>query len=83
MKKNVFKMPTPVTIMGRSASITNSFVNGIIPAHKPTNAEIQEALNVLHQNEDDVRCVYCGDKKNRMGSSLSINHQQKTYRLYN
>jgi hypothetical protein len=63
MKKNVFKMPTPVTIMGRSASITNSFVNGIIPAHKPTNAEIQEALNVLHQNEDDVRCVYCGDKK--------------------
>lgn len=63
MKKDVFNMPNPVTIMGRSSSITNSFVNGIIPSIKPTDAEIEKALRVLEQNVDDVRCVYCGDKK--------------------
>ena len=63
MKKDVFNMPNPVTIMGRSSSITNSFVNGIIPSIKPTDAEIKKALQVLEQKEDDVRCVYCGDKK--------------------
>ena len=63
MNKNVFNMPNPVTIMGRSSSITNSFVNGIIPVIEPTESEIREALKILEQNEDDVRCVYCGDKK--------------------
>lgn len=62
-KKDVFNMPNPVTIMGRSSSITNSFTNGIIPTIKPTDTEIESALRVLEQNEDDVRCVYCGDKK--------------------
>ena len=63
MKKDVFNMPNPVTIMGRSSSITNSFVNGIIPVIEPTDEEISNALSILEQNEDDVRCVYCGDKK--------------------
>lgn len=63
MRKDIFNMPNPVTIMGRSSSITNSFVNGIIPSIKPTDVEIKKALQVLEQNEDDVRCVYCGDKK--------------------
>lgn len=62
MKKNQpFKMPTPVTIMGRSSSITNSFVNGIIPCIEPTPEEIKNALNVLKMSETDVRCAYCGD----------------------
>ena len=61
MKKNeIFKMPNPVTIMGRSSSITNSFVNGIIPCKYPTQAEIKEALDVLNMKESDVRCAYCG-----------------------
>ena len=63
MKKDVFNMPKPVTIMGRSSSITNSFVNGIIPVIEPTDTKIKEALKILEQNEDNVRCVYCGDKK--------------------
>ena len=63
MKNNVFNMPKPVTIMARSSSITNSLVNGIIPAIEPTNEEIKEALKLLGQSEDDVRCVYCGDPK--------------------
>lgn len=62
MKKNQpFKMPTPVTIMGRSSSITNSFVNGIIPCIEPNPEEIKKALDVLKMSETDVRCAYCGD----------------------
>ena len=63
LNKDVFNMPNPVTIMGRSSSITNSFVNGIIPVIEPTEDEIHDALTILEQNKDDVRCVYCGDKK--------------------
>ena len=60
--KKAFKLPKSVTIMGRSSSITNSFVNGIIPVKKPTDAEIKEALRLLEQDSDSVVCIYCGDK---------------------
>ena len=33
---SVFKMPVPVKIKGRTSSITNAFVNGIIPVIEPT-----------------------------------------------
>ncbi len=39
MKKSVFRMPTPVKITGRTSSITNAFVNGIIPVIEPTDDE--------------------------------------------
>lgn len=58
----VFKMPVPVTIMGRSSSITNSFVNGIVPCIEPTDAEIDAALEVLGMNRETIRCAYCGDR---------------------
>lgn len=63
MKDNVFNMPKPVTVMGRSSSITNSYVNGVIPVIQPTDEEIEDALKTLGQNENDVCCVYCGDPK--------------------
>lgn len=53
-------MPNAVRITGRSSSITNSFVNGIVPIIKPTEAEIDEALAVLGMT-DKVVCAYCGD----------------------
>lgn len=53
-------MPNAVRITGRSSSITNSFVNGIVPIIKPTEAEIDEALAVLGMT-DNVVCAYCGD----------------------
>lgn len=53
-------MPNAVRITGRSSSITNSFVNGIVPIVKPTEAEIDEALAVLGMT-DKVVCAYCGD----------------------
>lgn len=57
---SIFKMPVPVTIMGRSSGITNSFVNGIIPCIEPTEQEIDEALGVLGMNRESICCVYCG-----------------------
>ena len=53
-------MPKPVKITGRSSSITNSFVNGVIPVVVPTAAEIRAALDVLGMS-DVVTCAYCGD----------------------
>lgn len=55
-----FAMPNAVRITGRSSSITNSFVNGIVPIVKPTEAEIDDALAVLGMT-DNVVCAYCGD----------------------
>ena len=54
-------MPQPVSIAGRSSSISNSFANGIIPCIEPSKEEIHNALSVLGMKEDDVRCAYCGE----------------------
>jgi hypothetical protein len=54
-----FAMPKPVRITGRSSSITNSFVNGIIPVVWPSEAEVAEALTVLGM--EAAVCAYCGD----------------------
>ncbi|MEH7226658.1 HNH endonuclease [Bacillus sp. JJ1566] len=58
--KSMFRMPTPVKITGRSSSITNAFVNGIIPCIEPTEIEIKEVLSILGMT-DSIRCSYCGD----------------------
>lgn len=55
-----FRMPKPVRITGRASSITNSFVNGIIPVVLPTEAEVRQALTILDMLEN-VHCAYCGD----------------------
>ncbi len=60
--KSVFRMPTPMKIIGRSSSITNSFVNSIIPVIHPTDDEILEALFILGMDENSINCAYCGDK---------------------
>lgn len=56
----LFAMPKPVRITGRSSSITNSFVNGVIPVVPPTEAEVRRALEILGML-DTVVCAYCGD----------------------
>jgi hypothetical protein len=55
-----FAMPKPVRIAGRSSSITNSFVNGIIPVVPPTLEQVDEALRILGM-DTIVVCAYCGD----------------------
>ena len=56
-----FQMPVPMKITGRLSSITNAFVNSIIPAVQPPDAEVEEALTILGIARDNVRCAYCGD----------------------
>ncbi len=59
--KKIFRMPTPVKITGRTSSITNAFVNGIIPVIEPTDEEINDVLTILGMNTDNICCAYCGD----------------------
>lgn len=56
-----FRMPRPIKITNRTSSITNSFVNGIIPIIQPTEGEVLAVLAVLEMKSNDVRCAYCGD----------------------
>lgn len=55
-------MPTPVSILARASSITNSFINAIIPVVVPSQVDIEEALRILAMDPTDVRCAYCGDR---------------------
>ena len=59
--KTVFQMPRPVKITGRTSSITNAFVNGIIPVIEPTDQEINDVLQTLGMDSEHVVCAYCGD----------------------
>lgn len=62
MNKKVFRMPTPVKITGRTSSITNAFVNGIIPVIEPSEEEVDDALNTLEMTRETICCAYCGDQ---------------------
>ncbi|MGA2061506.1 MAG: HNH endonuclease [Thermoguttaceae bacterium] len=62
MMAAAFQMPSVQTMVSRKSSITNAFVNTIIPTIPPTNDEIAKSLTILGMEPDDVRCAYCGDK---------------------
>lgn len=47
-------------ITGRSSSITNSFINSIIPVFEPTNEQIKKALEILGMDHNNFQCSYCG-----------------------
>ena len=54
-------MPTPVKITGRLSSITNAFINSIIPVVPPTEEQVAEALQVLGMTKESFQCAYCGN----------------------
>ncbi len=56
------QLPTPMSVTGRSSSITNAFINAIIPVAIPTEEEELEALRILAIDPKDIRCAYCGEK---------------------
>lgn len=56
----LFRMPTPMKITGRSSSITNAFINSIIPIIVPTEQQVQKALRVLGMDKETFQCSYCG-----------------------
>lgn len=57
-----FRMPTVQTMVSRKSSITNAFVNAVIPSIMPSPEEIREALTILEMQATDVHCAYCGDR---------------------
>ncbi len=58
--RKVFSMPTQWKITGRSSTITNAFINSIIPVVHPTDEQIKRALETLGMDELSYRCAYCG-----------------------
>lgn len=57
---SLFRMPTPMKITGRSSSITNAFINSIIPVVPPTSDEVKQALEILGMTTENFQCAYCG-----------------------
>lgn len=47
-------------ITGRSSSITNAFINSIIPVVVPTSDQVNVALKILGMDETGIQCAYCG-----------------------
>jgi len=56
------QLPAAMTVTGRSSSVTNAFINAIIPVIEPTEAEELDALRILRIDPTDIRCAYCGDR---------------------
>jgi len=52
-------MPKPMKITSRSSSITNAFINSIIPVVTPSEEQVQEALSILDMLSN-YQCSYCG-----------------------
>ena len=61
MNSKIPKLPKRISIVGRISSITNAYVNGIIPLIEPTEEQIRDALRVLGMTEETIECAYCGD----------------------
>jgi len=57
---SLFRMPTPMKITGRSSSITNAFINSIIPVVMPSAEEVKRALKILGMTFKTFQCAYCG-----------------------
>jgi hypothetical protein len=72
-----FRMPSVQTMVSRKSSITNAFVNALVPTINPTPEEIHEALTILGMVSSDVRCAYCGDKKSEWDHLRPIVYKQR------
>ena len=72
-----FQMPLVQTMVSRKSSITNAFVNSVIPAIQPSLDDIEEALSVLGMVPSNVRCAYCGGEKTTWDHMrpLVLNHR--------
>ena len=52
----------PLKITSRTSSVTNGFVQAILPDFPPTAEQRDALFAVLGIDAGDIRCVYCGDK---------------------
>ena len=62
LKSIGLKWPTKVSVKGRGSTITNSFVQSIIPRIESTDEQLLAALDALGMSVENVECIYCGDK---------------------
>jgi len=60
MKNGKVKSRKLLTIASRVSSVTNSFVQAIIPDVPFSQEEMEEALAILGMTPDNRTCVYCG-----------------------
>lgn len=74
---DIFRMPSPMKVSGRSSTITAAFVSSIIPVVEPTEAEIGEALRILGLDPADLRCAYCGDRSTEWDHLRPLVHNKK------
>jgi len=57
---DAFRMPVAMDLKGRTSSVTNAYVLGVIPYIEPTENEIKQVLDVLEMTPDKMHCAYCG-----------------------
>lgn len=60
MWQDIFSMPKVTKVTDKTSTITHAFVCSIVPIVKPTDGEIQKALDILGMAPNDLRCSYCG-----------------------
>lgn len=72
-----FQMPAVQTMVSRKSSITNAFVNALIPVIEPSHEEIEEALKVLAMTLENVVCAYCGDRMTEWDHLRPIVYKQR------
>jgi hypothetical protein len=72
-----FRMPPAQTMKSRKSSITNAFVNSVLPVIQPSPDEVEHALRILGMTPSDVRCAYCGDENTEWDHlrPLVLNHR--------
>jgi hypothetical protein len=58
-----FQLPSIGKISGRSSSITAAFFTAITPVVKPSEAEVEQALDILGMTKGRCVCVYCGGER--------------------
>jgi hypothetical protein len=56
------KFPKPLKITSRTSTITNAFVQAIIPFSQPEADQLLESLRFLGMTKENISCCYCGDK---------------------
>lgn len=60
--KNALKLPVTRSLSSRHSTMTNAYVNALLPVFKPTSEQIKRTLEILCIDPNDLRCSYCGDR---------------------
>jgi hypothetical protein len=71
------KFKKPLKITSRTSSITNSFVQAIIPSMHPTPEEKRNALAVLNIDPEKISCVYCGSNASDWDHLRPLVHKKR------